>query len=120
YSTVTQSTTTNSAITGLIPYTQWDGTKYVIRIQGTTPYRVAVSDGTVTSPTVRGAAFSSSAKGSYYQFNNRIHYGNGTDQKWFDGSTWRDNGLRALTTTEIANIQVNFGVDCFTSSQNGS
>lgn len=117
YSTISASTISATAITGLIPYTLWNGTRYVIRVQGTTPYQVAVSDGTVTSPTVRGAAISSSAKGSWYFFNNRLHYGNGTDQKWFDGTTWRDNGLRALTSSDISSIAVVNGVGELTSSQ---
>lgn len=120
YSTISASTVNVSAITALIPYTLWTGTKYVIRVQGTTPYQVAVADGTVTSPTVRGAAFGSSAKGSYYTFNNHLHYGNGTDQKWFDGTTWRNNGLRALTATEIANVVVATGIQEQTAAQNST
>lgn len=110
YSTISVSTISATQIHTLIPYTLYDGTKYLIRFQGTTPYQVALATGTVTSPTVRGTAFSSSAKGSFYAFSNRIHYGNGTDQKWFDGTTWRDNGLRAITSTEIANVVLNYGV----------
>lgn len=117
YSTVSASTITASTITALIPYTLWSGTKYVIRFQGTTPYQVAVSDGTVTSPTVRGMAFSSSAKGSYFNFNNKLYYGNGTDQKWFDGTTWRDNGLRALTDSEVSGIGITQGVREISSSE---
>jgi len=121
YSTITVSTVNNSAIHTLIPYTTWNPqTRYVIRFQGTTPYQVKVSDGTVTSPTVRGAAFSSSAKGSYYQVAGRLHYGNGTDQKWFDGTTWRNNGLRALTDAEVANVIVAYGVPEFGAAQNAS
>jgi hypothetical protein len=104
YSTVSVSTTSASQIHTLIPYTLYNGTKYLIRFQGTTPFQIALAGGAVTNPTVRGAAFASSVGGSFYSFSNRIHYGNGTDQKWFDGTTWRDNGLRALTTAEAANI----------------
>ncbi len=110
YSTVSIQSIVASEITSLIPYKLWDGTQYIIRLQGTTPYQITVSSGAVTNPTVRGVAFGSSAKGSFYQFNNRIHYGNGTDQKWFDGTTWRDNGLRALTATEVNAVSVSEGV----------
>ncbi|TAL45056.1 MAG: hypothetical protein EPN91_03175 [Salinibacterium sp.] len=110
YATVTIQSIVASEITALIPYKLWTGTQYIIRFQGTTPYQITVSSGAVTNPTVRGTAFSSSAKGSFYAFNNRIHYGNGTDQKWFDGTTWRDNGLRALTATEVNGVSVTEGV----------
>lgn len=120
YSTVSVSTISATQIHTLIPYTLYNGTKYLIRFQGTTPYQIALATGTVTSPTVRGAAFSSSANGSFYAFSNRIHYGNGTDQKWFDGTTWRDNGLRALTSTEVANVVVSDGVYELTAAQNST
>lgn len=117
YSTVSVSTISATQIHTLIPYTLYNGTKYLIRFQGTTPYQVAIATGTVTSPTVRGAAFSSSARGSFYAFSNRIHYGNGTDQKWFDGTTWRDNGLRQLTSAEVANVVIGEGSRELTSSE---
>lgn len=120
YSTVSVSTISATQIHTLIPYTLYDGTKYLIRFQGTTPYQVALASGTVTSPTVRGTAFGSSAAGSFYAFSNRIHYGNGTDQKWFDGTTWRDNGLRALTSTEVANVVLSANVGELTPSQNST
>lgn len=121
YSTVSVSTVNNSAIHTLIPFqTQSPNTRYVIRFQGTTPYQVKISDGTVTSPTVRGAAFSSSSAGAYYTVAGRLHYGNGTDQKWFDGTTWRDNGLRALTSAEVANIVIGEGARELTSSEAGA
>lgn len=120
YSTVSVSTVTVSQIHTLIPYTLYSGTKYLIRFQGTTPYQVALADGTVTNPTVRGAAFGSSAAGMFYSFSNRIHYGNGIDQKWFDGTTWRDNGLRSLTAAEIANVVLAVSVGELTTTQNST
>src|SRR2546430_13047687 len=56
------------------------------------------------------SAVASAAKGAGYFVNNRFHYGNGTDQKWFDATTWRTNGLPVLTTLQIANITVTEGV----------
>jgi hypothetical protein len=120
YSTVSVSTTSASQIHTLIPYTLYNGTKYLIRFQGTTPFQIALAGGAVTNPTVRGAAFASSAGGSFYSFSNRIHYGNGTDQKWFDGTTWRDNGLRSLTAAEVANIVLGFGVIELSTDQNST
>lgn len=117
YSTISASTISATQIHTLIPYTLYNGTKYLIRFQGTTPYQVALATGTVTSPTVRGAAFASSSGGSFYSFSNRIHYGNGTDQKWFDGTTWRDNGIRALTTTDIASAIVAIGIGEISASE---
>jgi hypothetical protein len=93
YSTVTMSTVTASAISGMFPYRQWGGNRYTIFMQGTTWKVLNNATGTVTTPTVLSAAIASSAKGNGYFANNRFHYGNGTDQKWFDGTNWRDSGL---------------------------
>lgn len=100
YSTVTMTQVTATPVTGLIPFRQWTGTKYVLIFQGTTWNLLAVASGVVSTPTIRGAAVGSSARGNAYVFNNRLHYGNGTDQKFFDGTLWRDNGMRAPTTAE--------------------
>ena len=110
YSTVSMSTVSVSAIHSIFPYRTWDGTKYVLFMQGTTLKVLNAGTGVVTTPSVRGAAVASSAKGAGYFANNRFHYGNGTDQKWFDGSTWRDNGLRSLTATEVQNVTITEGV----------
>lgn len=107
YSTVSMTTVTATAISGLIPYRQWDGTKYVLIFQGTTWTTFAVVGGIVSTPTIRGAAISSGSAGNGYFFSNRLHYGNGLDQKFFDGTTWRDSGVRAPTTfvlTKLGNI----------------
>lgn len=109
YSTVTMSAVTATAASGLFPFRLWNGTKYVLIFQGTTWNLFAVSSGTVTTPTVRGFAVSSSAKGNISVFNNRLHYGNGTDQKFFDGSVWRDSGIRAATAAEAASVSVAAG-----------
>lgn len=110
YTTVSQSTITSSAIHSLIPFTLFDQTKYVVRFQGMTPYLVAIATGTVTSPTFgTGASFSSSTPGQSFFYNNHLYYGNGTDQLYFDGVTWRPSGLRAPTTAEVAPVTVYFG-----------
>lgn len=114
FSTVTMSSVTVATYHDVIPFTRFDDSgnesKKIILGQGTTMRVLDVASGTVTSPVVRGAAFTSSAKGASYLANNRIHYGNGTDQKWFDGTTWRDNGLRSLTVAEVANVVILAGV----------
>jgi hypothetical protein len=115
FSTVTMSTVSTAApYHDVIPYTLYDNagnqTLYVIIGQGTTMKALNVATGAVTSPAVRGNAFASATKGAYYSSNNRIHFGNGTDQKWFDGTTWRDNGLRSLTTAEAAAVSVFMGL----------
>lgn len=108
YTTVTMSTVSNATIQTLIPYTLWNGTNYVIFQQATTWKRMD-ANGTVTTPTVDGAAFTSSARSGWYNYNNHIHIGNGTDQKWYDGTKWRDSGLRAMTTGEANNVTVSQG-----------
>jgi hypothetical protein len=55
-----------------------------------------VSNGNRYYATVSGTAIAASSKASSYQANNFLYIGNGTDQKWFDGTTLRDSGLRAL------------------------
>src|SRR5712664_341365 len=111
YSTVSMSALTATAITGLIPFRKWDATKYVLMFQGLTWNQFAVASGTVSTPTIRGAAVASAARGNAYLFNNRIHYGNGTDQKFFDGVVWRDNGMRAPSTAEGAAATVAAGAN---------
>src|SRR5262252_7629004 len=70
YSTVSMSTVTATAITGLVGFRLWNATKYVLIFQGTTWNLFAVASGTVSTPTIRGAAVGSSAKGNGYVFNN--------------------------------------------------
>jgi hypothetical protein len=104
YGVVSMTTVTAQPISGLIPYRQWDATKYVLIFQGTTWTTFAVVGGVVSTPTIRGAAISSSSAGNGYFFSNRLHYGNGLDQKFFDGTTWRDSGVRAPTTLSLVTL----------------
>lgn len=120
YSTVSMSTVSASAIHSLFPYRTWDGTKYVLFMQGTTLNVLNTSNGNVTTPTVKGAAVASSAKGAGFFANNRFHYGNGTDQKWYDSSVWRDSGLPALTMTQVQNVTIVEGVRELTGAENTS
>jgi hypothetical protein len=114
------STVSASAITGIFPYRIPVGgvtKKYVLFVQGTTFKVLDTGTGTVTTPTVRGTAVASSAKGNGFFANNRFHYGNGTDQKWFDGTAWRTNGLPQLTTLQTINITVTEGVRELTATE---
>ncbi len=120
YSTVSMSTVSASAIHSMFPYRLATATKYVLFMQGTTLKTLDTSTGTVTTPSVRGAAIASSAKGAGAFAANRFHYGNGTDQKWFDGTTWRDSGLSTLTLLQIQNITVTEGVRELTIAQAAS
>lgn len=117
YSTVTMSTVSASAIHSIFPYRTNIGGKFVLFMQGTTLKTLDTSTGTVTTPTVRGAAVSSSVKGAGFFANNRFHYGNGTDQKWFDGTTWRTSGLPVLTFAQVQNVTVTEGVRELTSTE---
>ena len=117
YTTVTMSTVTASAIHSIFPYRTWDGNKYVLFMQGTTLNILNTGTGAVTTPTVRGAAVASSAKGAGFFANNHFQYGNGTDQKFFDGTTWRDSGLPTLTLGQIGNITVTEGVRELTTAE---
>lgn len=117
YSTVTMSTVTASAIHGIFPYRTWNGGKFVLFMQGTTLKQLDTATNTVTTPANRGAVVASSAKGAGYFANNRFHYGNGTDQKWFDGTTWRDSGLSVPTAAMLQNIVITEGVRELTTTQ---
>lgn len=118
YSSVTMSTVTASAIHSMFPYRTWDGHKYVLFMQGTLLKTLDTSTGTVTTPSVRGTAIGSTAKGMGYFAANRFHYGNGTDQKWFDATTWRTSGLPQLTMAQIALITtISEGVRELTTAQ---
>ena len=108
YSTITMSATSASGVQTVIPYTLWNGSQYVIFQQGTT-WKQMDANGTVTTPTVKGAAFASSSRSQSYAYNNHLHVGNGTDQKWYDGTNWRNNGIRAATTTDNASVTVTQG-----------
>lgn len=103
YSTVTMSLVTASPIHSMFPYRTWNGNKFVLFMSNDKSLKTLdTSSGTVTTPALRGAAIASTSKGNGFFANNRFHYGNGTDQKWFDGSTWRDSGLPQLDA--IANL----------------
>ncbi len=107
YALVTVGSIVASAIHTILPYTLFNQTRYVIRFQGTTPYQVNIANGAVTNPTFgTGTSFTSSSPGQSYQYNNHLYYGNGTDQLWFDGVTWRKSGITGLTAAQVAGVQV--------------
>lgn len=120
YTTVSMSTVSVSAIHSIFPYRTWSGGKFVLFMQGTTLKTLDTSSGTVATPPVRGAAVASSVKGAGFFANNRFHYGNGTDQKWYDGVNWRDSGLPTLTLTQIQSITITEGVRELTIAQAAS
>jgi hypothetical protein len=125
FSTVTVTGSSSAtAYHTIIPYTQFDNsgneTPYALLGQGTQLRALNIVTGVVTVPSVKGAALASTASFASYLGNGKIHFGNGTDQKWFDGTTVRSNGLRALTTTETANIVLAFGVGELTAAQNST
>jgi hypothetical protein len=110
YSTVTMNVVSNSPIHSIFPYRTWDGHKYVLFMSNDKTLKALDTFiGAVTTPTVKGTAIASSAKGSGYFAANRFHYGNGTDQKYFDGTNWRDNGLPALTAAQVLNVTIGEG-----------
>lgn len=117
----------NTPITRIIPFQQWNGTKYALLIKGTVIWTLNLSTGVLTQPnfiptsgTVLTAELTATTPGTYFVANNHLHYGNGTDQIWFDGTTWRPSGLRALTAPEISAISVSEGVREMTAGQNSS
>lgn len=122
FTTVTMSGSTSTAsLNVVIPYTLFDSngneTPYVVLSQSTQLRAMNISTGAVTSPTIRGASLTSTASFCWYLSNGKVHMGNGADQKWFDGTTFRQNGLRALTSTEVASVVLAFGVGELNSTQ---
>lgn len=120
YSSVSMSAVVNSSIHSMFPYRLATATKFVLFMQGTAFKTLDTSTGTVTAPAIRGAAIASSAKGQGAFAANRFHYGNGTDQKWFDGTAWRDSGLPALTLTQVNGVTIAEGVRELTIAQAAS
>src|SRR5216684_3174059 len=111
YSTVSMSTVSASAIHSIFPYRTNAGGKFVLFMSNDkTLKQLDTSSSTVTTPAFRGTAVASAAKGAGFFANNRFKYGNGTDQKWFDGTTWRDDGLPTLTFAQISNVTITEGV----------
>ena len=121
YSTESMSTISAVAIHSLFSYQSWDATKkYLLVAQGTALSVHDLSAQTDTAGTIRGAAIASSSRWGSYFANNRLHIGNGTNQKFFDGTTFRDNGLRAPTAAEVANVVVYESVRELTSAENST
>jgi|SRR5580704_1040682 hypothetical protein len=121
YSTVTMNSVAASPIHSLFPYRQVTGGKFVLFMSNDKTLKTLdTSSGIVTTPALRGASVASISKGAGFFANNRFHYGNGTDQKWYDGTTWRDSGLPALTLTQVQNVTVVEGVRELTIAQAAS
>ena len=119
YSTESMSAVSAVAIHSLFSYQSWDATKkFLVVAQANSLSIHDLNTQTDTAATIRGAAVASSAKwGSYFAFN-RLHIGNGFDQKFFDGSVFRDSGLRAPTAAEFANVVLSDGVRELNSTEN--
>lgn len=114
YSTVSVVGTVVGSTTGIFPITLWNGTKYILIFQTLPQWRTF----TITTPpseivpTIRGTPLvSTTVPGNSYSFSNRFYYGDGSNQKFFDGSTWRDNGIRVPTTAEGASVTVSAGAN---------
>jgi hypothetical protein len=125
FTTVTMTGSTSTAsYHSVIPYTLYNNagveTPYLLLGQGTQLRVMNITTGAVSLLSPRGAALTSTTGFNSYLGNGKIHFGNGADQKWFDGTTVRDNGLRSLTTAEIANIVISFGIGEMTTANNAS
>jgi hypothetical protein len=125
FTTVTMTGSTSTAsYHSVIPYTQFNNagveTPFLLLGQGTQLRVMNIATGAVSLLSPRGAAIASTSGYVSYLGNGKIHFGNGTDQKWFDGTTVRDNGLRTLTAAEIANIVVSTSVGELSPTQNST
>ena len=100
YAEISQSTLTATAIHSMADYQLWAGTRYLLYGQGTTLRRFAMSGGTTTTL----ATLSSSSNWDSYIAFNRIFLGNGTDMKSYDGTTLRNIGIRAPSSSEYSSV----------------
>jgi hypothetical protein len=104
YSVAAMSTTTAGAIHSMVGYEFLNAgvkERHIVFAQGTVLKRWKLSDGTVAIPTVRGTAIASASKWSFAFALSKLYAFNGTDKKFFDGTIWRDIGLRPLTGGEV-------------------
>jgi hypothetical protein len=107
--TLLKSTGSGTAIASQIGFTL-SGTRYLNFFQGAAPKLLNVATMALSTPTVKGTAFASNARGCYFFANQRLYYFNGTDKKFFDGTYWRDIGLPSLTADQIKNVTFADGV----------
>lgn len=94
-----------------------DGSKFVIFCQGKVPYVRNLATGAITTPAVLGSAITSSARWAMFFSNGRLYAYNGTDKKFFDGTKWRDVGIRPLTSAEVSGVVITDGVRELTSTE---
>jgi hypothetical protein len=112
YSTLAMSTTTAVAIHSMIGFEYLNGAvkeRDLVFAQSKTLKKLRLSDGTVTTPTVRGTAIASANPWTFAFANSKLYAYNGTDKKFFDGTNWRDIGVRALTGGESVAVVVAIG-----------
>jgi hypothetical protein len=104
YAVTNQNAAAANRIVNFANYKTLDGTRRVVFFDGATAKTMLLSSGAVSAPTVKGTAFASSAKGTFVFVNNRLQFANGTDMKWFDGTNWRNIGVRPPTAGEAAAV----------------
>lgn len=102
YGAVTMSAVVASAIHSMWEYKLWDGTRYLVFVQGTSLKRMAMATGTVTTL----GALTSSAQCSFDYSDNKLWIVNGTDCKFYDGTTLRDIGIAAATAAQVASVTI--------------
>jgi hypothetical protein len=124
YGAEVQSNVQPQAIHSLIPFQTWSGNKnYLIVGQANLLTIHDLRTSSDTAAVIRGTPLTPvelPPKWGYYPANNRIHLGNGIDQKFFDGTTFRDNGLRAPTAAEVSGIGITEGVREYTTAEASS
>jgi len=121
YAAEPMSNVTPVPIHSLIPYQNWQGNKnYLIVGQGVNLSIHDLVAHTDTPAVIQGDPIVSTEKWNSYSANNRIHIGNGTDQKFFDGTSFRNNGLRAPTGAEVSGVVVTEGIRELTVGENSS
>jgi hypothetical protein len=112
YAPQTMSAVVATPIHSLIDFL-YSGTRYILFAQGTALKTLNLStNAVVTVNKIDSTPFvlSNSNKLSFYRFNNRIFFGNGTDTYFFDGVFARPIGIREPSAAEIAAAVVAEGV----------
>lgn len=101
YTEPTMSAVVASTIHSAYQYEQNDGTRFILFGQGTQLKQMEIGP-TGTASTVDTLGSSNAFNGFFA--NNKFHFGNGVDEKVYDGATLRDIGIRRISLSEIGDI----------------
>lgn len=92
-------------IHSIVAYEMWTGVRFLLIGSGTNLFSLNLSTGAWAEI---GTAMSGNRL-DFFAANGQVHIGDGVQVWFFDGTTLRKNGIRALTATEAASVGVAIG-----------